>query len=178
MEQSVQQQGVIDALTLVVLLMSLVDVIFYMWILQSLVQNINQLAQRQQTIKLQLFRRFRFVLIISVVFSVCWAIYTMVASVEDYFLTHWKSKWNVNAVWEVIYLTILAAISFLWRPTENSSRYAYYKEQATEDVDDEDDEDELDEDEEEFGGALPDEGLEMAAASDPVLGTQPAEKMA
>ena len=57
--------------------------------------------QRKQNIKLQLFRRFRCVLIVSVVFSVCWAVYTMAASVKGYFEEHWKSQWNVNAVWEV-----------------------------------------------------------------------------
>ena len=141
-----------DSLTMLVLFMSLVDVGFYMWILQALIQTIQYLEQRKQNIKLQLFRRFRCVLVVSVVFSVSWAVYTMAASVKGYFEDHWKSQWNVNAVWEVLYLAILAAIVFLWMPSANSQRYAYSMELATFDPDDKggpdgpDEEEDLEED--------------------------------
>ena len=34
--------------------------------------------------------------------------------VKGYFEDHWKSQWNVNAVWEVLYLFVLSAVCFLW----------------------------------------------------------------
>jgi len=147
--------GFVDSLTLIVLFMSLVDVVFYMWILQALMQTIAYLDARKQSVKLQLFRRFRTVLIISVLFSIAWAIFTVVASAPKYFKRHWQSAWSVNAVWEVLYLIILVAVAVLFMPSKNSQRYAYSLELATVDPDDME-EDELDEDEAEYGGALDD----------------------
>lgn len=168
----VGEPAFLDSMTMLVLMSSLVDVIFYMWILQALVQTIQYLDMRKQTVKLQLFRRFRVVLVISVIFSVAWAIYTMVASVEGYFAKHWKSQWNVNAVWEVLYLLILAAIAFLWMPSSNSQRYAYSMELATFDPDEHEAQEQADlEEEAEFGGALGDD-VEMVAQGPPTAADQ------
>ena len=118
-------------------------------------QTIAYLEARKQTVKLQLFRRFRTVLIASVLFSVIWAVYTLAASVKGYFKHHWQSEWSVNALWELVYLALLLAIAFLFMPSKNSQRYAYFVELATADPDDVE-ADDLDEDEAEYGGALDD----------------------
>lgn len=111
------QSAYMDSLTVLVLLLALVDIIFYMWILQALMSTISYLERKNQSAKLLLFRRFRCVLIISVLFSLAWSIYSMAASVDGYYEQHWKQQWSINAVWEVLYVMILIAIAFLWRPS-------------------------------------------------------------
>ena len=154
------QSAYMDSLTVLVLLLALVDIIFYMWILQALMSTISYLERKNQSAKLLLFRRFRCVLIISVLFSLAWSIYSMAASVDGYYEQHWKQQWSINAVWEVLYVMILIAIAFLWRPSRfvsilrdlvfpppraahvflfhifrNSQRYAYSQQLATSDPD-------------------------------------------
>lgn len=144
--------------------------------LQALIQTISYLDARKQSVKLQLFRRFRTVLVLSVLFSLSWAIYTMVASVDGYFEDHWKSEWSVNAVWEVLYLAVLIAIAFLWMPSRNSQRYAYSMELATYDPDEHED-DQLDEDQDEYGGGLEGDD-EFGVPAGVVPNAPPSEKMA
>lgn len=54
----------------------------------------------------------------------------------------WSGQWVFDAYWEVLYFVVLAAIGYLWRPTENSLRYAYMQELATTEADARDEEDE------------------------------------
>lgn len=54
----------------------------------------------------------------------------------------WSGQWVFDAFWEVLYFAVLAAIGYLWRPTENSLRYAYMQELATTEADARDEEDE------------------------------------
>jgi hypothetical protein len=59
------------------------------------------LEAKKETAKLGLFRSFRCVLIVSVLFSGAWSLYALAASADGYFESHWTSQWSVNAVWEV-----------------------------------------------------------------------------
>ena len=133
------QPGYMDSLTGLVLLQALVDIMFYMWILQAIVTTISYLEKKGEAVKLTLFRRFRAVLMFSVVFSFAWSIYSMAASVDGYYEQHWQAQWSINAVWEVIYVIILISIAFLWMPSRNSQRYAYSSQLATSDPDDDPD---------------------------------------
>lgn len=104
-------------------LLATIDVVFYAWILNALVNTLTFLERKQEAIKLLLFRRFRAVLVLSVAFSCAWGLYSVIASAGGYYEDHWKSSWSVGAVWEVIYVMLLLAISFLWMPSKNAQRY-------------------------------------------------------
>ena len=107
-----------------------------MWILQALLATSADLEKKGQAVKLSLFRRFRNVLAMSVLFSLVWSTYSMAASLEGYYEEHWKSRWSLTAVWEVFYVVILMVIALLWMPSKNSQRYAYSIQLATSDPDD------------------------------------------
>ena len=49
---------------------------------QALVGTISYLERKKEENKLLLFRRFRSVLVLAIVFSVAWTLYTMVASAQ------------------------------------------------------------------------------------------------
>ena len=102
----------VDSLTLLVLLLAFVDVIFYTWILQSLVGTIGYLEHKHETNKLVLFRRFRAVLLFSVALSATWSLYSVAASSQGYYKEHWESAWSVNAAWEVRGLRVYSARTF------------------------------------------------------------------
>ena len=156
------QPAYMDSLTVLVLLLALVDIAFYMWILQALLATISDLEKKGQAVKLLLFRRFRNVLAMSVLFSLVWSTYSMAASLEGYYEEHWKSRWSLTAVWEVFYVVILMVIALLWMPSKNSQRYAYSIQLATSDPDDGREEDGIGGGEEdsdlvaEYGGGLVD----------------------
>jgi hypothetical protein len=118
-------QKVIDTLTVFMVLLATIDVVFYAWILNALVNTLTFLERKQETIKLTLFRRFRAVLVLSVAFSCAWGLYSVVSAQGGYYEEHWESSWSVSAMWEVIYVTLLLSISFLWMPSRNSQRYIF-----------------------------------------------------
>ena len=64
--------------------------------------------------------------------------------------------WLLEAMWDIIYVFILGSILFLWRPTNNSQRYAYYDETIGEDSGDD----------EEYGDDLPEDELDNYSDDD------------
>jgi hypothetical protein len=122
---------------------------------QSLLATIVQLEARRQKAKLALFARFQYTLAGSVVVSVVWAVYTMYLSAADDIAEEWESAWFNDAIWEVLYFIVLAAIAVLWRPSKNAQRYAFAHELSSHELADmEDDGD----DDDEYGGAAALEG--------------------
>lgn len=47
---------------------------------------------------------------------------------------NWQGQWVFDAFWESMYFLIMAAIAVLWRPTENSLRYAYMSQLAADET--------------------------------------------
>jgi hypothetical protein len=54
-----------------------------------------------------------------------------------------EHAWAMDAASEVIYLFVLIGISLIWRPSENSQKYAYFKELSPMYMDDDEDDLEL-----------------------------------
>jgi len=112
--------------------LALLDTAFYWWIFLALVRAIAQLQNRKQPIKLAMYNRFFYVLLVSVILSTIATLYQLfvkLASNED---AMWRTWWIWNAFWQGLYLVVMTAIAVLWRPTSNNTRYAY-SEVATED---------------------------------------------
>eukprot|EP00511_Aplanochytrium_stocchinoi_P008616 CAMPEP_0204855310 /NCGR_PEP_ID=MMETSP1347-20130617/16568_1 /ASSEMBLY_ACC=CAM_ASM_000690 /TAXON_ID=215587 /ORGANISM="Aplanochytrium stocchinoi, Strain GSBS06" /LENGTH=471 /DNA_ID=CAMNT_0052001367 /DNA_START=122 /DNA_END=1537 /DNA_ORIENTATION=- len=104
---------------------AIVDTIFYFWIFHSLKSTIQQLEARGQDIKLNLYLRFQRLLVLSIVVSVLWAIYYVMENFMEYDSLEWESVYFMESFWDCLYLAILIVIMFLWRPNQNSQRYAY-----------------------------------------------------
>ena len=91
---------------------SINDAIIYFWILQSLVNTIEELSEKQQTSKLKIFIRLRNVIVLVVVLATAYNLvfsYLIVYKVLD---SIWKYQWFFNeGVWCTMYFCILCAIA-------------------------------------------------------------------
>jgi len=112
------------------------DSLFFLWILQEISSNIQQLTVRQQEAKLKIYQRFWQILITTAIFSVIWAVYQVFVTMGSNEDKRWDTLWAFEGMWHVIYFVVLVAVAILWRPSENATAYAY-SEQLTTDADDE-----------------------------------------
>ncbi|XP_071043643.1 transmembrane protein 87A isoform X2 [Parasteatoda tepidariorum] len=122
--------------------LAVTDSIICWWIFSSLVQTVRTLRLRRNIVKLQLYRHFTNTLLLSVIGSAAfmiWSIHAhkLVSCVDD-----WKELWVDEAYWHFLFSLILFVIMILWRPTNNNQRYAFTPLLDAID-DDEDDEDNL-----------------------------------
>lgn len=115
-----------DFMSLIVFLLAVVDTTFYIWIFTSINNLMTSLAARKQGVKYMLYRNFRGVLITLLVLTCLWALYGSALFLNDSNGTNknWREKWTVDALWELIYFLIFAAIAVLWAPSNNAQRYA------------------------------------------------------
>ncbi|KAK8803445.1 hypothetical protein WA158_001139 [Blastocystis sp. Blastoise] len=111
-------------------LTTLVDTIIYFLIFQALVNTMEELTDKNQTAKLSIFKKFRNIIIVAVIVSTVTILAFTYIAVENKTEQIWTYQWFINeGVWSCFYLAVL---SFLWRPTENISAYAYRMQIATE----------------------------------------------
>jgi Lung seven transmembrane receptor len=123
-----QEVELFDFVTVVTFIVAAIDVTFYMWILDALGSTMVYLETMNQRVKLSRYLRLRFILLLSVLFSVMWSVFTMVNSnMETTMLTE-DQMWAVGALMEINYLVILITVAILWRPNENAKDLAYVME--------------------------------------------------
>ena len=117
-----------DYVSVIVFLLAAVDTVFYVWIIQSINSLLASLAARQQGMKYLLYRNFRAVLLMALFFAIVWGLYSSVVMYDDGSPndSSWQSRWTVDALWELTYFVVLAAIAQMWAPSSNSQRYAYH----------------------------------------------------
>jgi len=124
--ESLEEQRVIASwITLVVAVCSSVlDICFYYWIVLSLIRTIQQLTLRRQILKLDMYKAFLAVLILSGVFSGLLILYTILAKFEV-IRAPWQNRWIDNTFWHLLYLLVTVTTAVLWRPRQNNLRYGY-----------------------------------------------------
>lgn len=105
----------------------ILNAIFYWWVLSSLAKLNLRLEEKKQLVKLKLYNQLTQVLLVSLGFSVFFALYEMYTSVAgDTAQMHWRHLWFLDAGFPTImYTIILISLSFLLRPTKNHRRFAY-----------------------------------------------------
>lgn len=97
--------------SLYLILSALIDSFIYFSILQSLMKTIEDLKEKQQTSKLEIFLKLRNIIIVMVIFS------TLYNGLFSYLIakkaldTFWKYQWFFNdGIWSVFYFAILTSI--------------------------------------------------------------------
>jgi len=124
---------------LVIIPVAVLDSVFYLWTFMSLYDVVAQLEEQRQSQKLQLYRRFIWMLGTCLVFSCIWVLFQMYFLYTNMFPYAWKYTWLFEAYWYGLAMFIMVAIMYLWAPNENSKNYAYYSESVNlNDADDED----------------------------------------
>lgn len=123
--EEVKMVTVVQVLTL---LISAIDVIFILWILDALNNTVIYLESMNQTRKLERYNKLRCLFMFSILFAAIWAVFTLVDSVNDEGLVAEEHAWAIDAATEVNYLFVLIGVALLWRPNPNAQEYAYVME--------------------------------------------------
>ncbi|KAI0244792.1 hypothetical protein L0F63_002453 [Massospora cicadina] len=116
------------AVFLFILPLSLTMTTFYVWIMQSMATTIEQLEQRQQQVKLQMYRHLRYAIIGSIALLLAYfvvnGLFFHKADDREFINSQWQTRWFLIDGWlSVLFFTIFAAIMWLWRPTANNQKY-------------------------------------------------------
>ncbi|XP_008469230.1 transmembrane protein 87A, partial [Diaphorina citri] len=105
--------------------LALLDSTICWWIFTSLVHTIRTLRLRHNLVKLTLYTHFMHTLTFAVLASVVFMLYSIKEHRLALCLTHWKELWIDDAYWHLLFSLILVVIMILWRPMNNSQRYAF-----------------------------------------------------
>ena len=108
-----------------VLPVAFLDAVYVLWVFTALSRTLAQLEARRQTAKLDLYRKFTNALAVSVVASVAWMAYETWFRVTDAVNEKWEVDWVTNAFWHCLGFALTAAVCFLWRPSQDGTRFAY-----------------------------------------------------
>lgn len=105
------------------------DTAFYWWIFVSLLQTLSRLKSRKQGAKYLMYLDFLGVLVASAVLSAIVVVFQLayvMGNADDWWRVYWLGGAGYStALPVVVYLVILMAMSWIWRPVENNTRYAY-----------------------------------------------------
>ncbi|KAL3639800.1 hypothetical protein CASFOL_014768 [Castilleja foliolosa] len=118
-----------------VLPVAVLDAFFIIWIFTSLSSTLNKLQARRMTAKLEIYRKFTNALAIAVIVSVGWICYELYFKSNDVYNEQWQNAWIIPAFWQVLSFSLLCVICALWAPSQNSMRYAYSSDDASEEFD-------------------------------------------
>ncbi|XP_057695034.1 transmembrane protein 87A-like isoform X1 [Corythoichthys intestinalis] len=113
------------------------------WIFVSLAQTMKLLRLRRNLVKLSLYRHFTNTLILAVIASVIFIVWTTKTFKMAKCQSDWRELWIDDAFWRFLFSAILLVIMFLWRPSANNQRYAFRPLVDEEDSDEEEEEEEL-----------------------------------
>ncbi|XP_069743786.1 transmembrane protein 87A isoform X2 [Narcine bancroftii] len=95
------------------------------WIFVSLAQTVKTLKLRKNTVKLSLYRHFTNTLILAIIASVVFMVWTTKKFRLTACQSDWMELWVDDAFWRLLFSVILLVIMFLWRPSANNQRYAF-----------------------------------------------------
>jgi Lung seven transmembrane receptor len=123
-----EENKMLSIVQILTLLISAIDVLFILWILDALNNTVIYLESMNQTRKLERYNKLRCIFMFSILFAAIWAVFTLVDSVNDEGLIAEEHAWAIDAATEVNYLFVLIGVALLWRPNPNAQEYAYVME--------------------------------------------------
>lgn len=106
---------------------------FYVWTLNALGATLKDLYARKQRVKAMMYRKLWWCILLSIVvifgFFLLNVMFFSGQGNADFTPQHWQSRWFVLDGWlSLVYLTDVAFIAYLWRPTANNRRFAMSEE--------------------------------------------------
>ena len=119
-KEDTDSKGVLAGVPLV-----FIDVAICYWILTNLQQTMRTLRVRRNIPKLTLYRHFSNTLIFCVIASVAFMIWSLMRHRFVNCLKDWKELWLDDGFWHILFSFILLVIIILWRPSNNSQRFAF-----------------------------------------------------
>eukprot|EP00339_Tiarina_fusa_P001565 CAMPEP_0117049942 /NCGR_PEP_ID=MMETSP0472-20121206/34480_1 /TAXON_ID=693140 ORGANISM="Tiarina fusus, Strain LIS" /NCGR_SAMPLE_ID=MMETSP0472 /ASSEMBLY_ACC=CAM_ASM_000603 /LENGTH=541 /DNA_ID=CAMNT_0004763531 /DNA_START=35 /DNA_END=1660 /DNA_ORIENTATION=- len=122
-----EETELLDVVTILSIVILVIDVTFYLWIIDSLNATMEYLENMSQTAKLLRYLRLRSVLIFSILFAVILAVFGIVDNYDEGIVDQ-EQEWVLAAAMELNYIFVLMGVAILWRPQENAKEYAYVME--------------------------------------------------
>lgn len=119
-KEDTDNRGILAGVPLVI-----IDVSVCYWILCNLQQTMRTLKVRRNIPKLTLYRHFTNTLIFSVIASVIFMMWSLKRHRFVECLKDWKELWLDEGFWHILFSFILLVIIVLWRPSNNSQRFAF-----------------------------------------------------
>ncbi|XP_072356198.1 transmembrane protein 87A isoform X2 [Scyliorhinus torazame] len=110
---------------LAIIPLALLDSGLCWWIFVSLAQTIKTLKLRKNAVKLSLYRHFTNTLMLAIIASVGFMVWTTKKFRLTACQSDWMELWVDDAFWRLLFSVILLVIMFLWRPSANNQRYAF-----------------------------------------------------
>ncbi|KAF2077595.1 hypothetical protein CYY_001135 [Polysphondylium violaceum] len=104
---------------------AILDALFYFWTLMSLSEILKRLSERSQNVKIQMFRKFIWVLIYSISVTCVIIIIQLFCNWVKSTEFNIKYSWVLTAFWDTAYFAVLGAICWIWKPNENNQQFAY-----------------------------------------------------
>ncbi|XP_028934053.1 transmembrane protein 87A isoform X2 [Ornithorhynchus anatinus] len=114
-----------DLASLAFIPLAFLDTALCWWIFISLTQTMKLLKLRRNVVKLSLYRHFTNTLILAVAASIVFIIWTTVKFRLVDCQSDWQELWVDDAIWRLLFSTILFVIMVLWRPSANNQRFAF-----------------------------------------------------
>ncbi|KAM9294457.1 transmembrane protein 87A [Gastrophryne carolinensis] len=106
--------------------LSLIDSCILFWIsFQFLTQTMKLLRLRRNVVKLSLYRHFTNTLILAVLASIIFIVWTTMKFRLVDCQSDWQELWVDDAIWRLLFSMILFVIMILWRPSANNQRFAF-----------------------------------------------------
>lgn len=115
----------LGAAAIAVIPLTILDTLIWYWVFTALLSTIRALRARRNVVKLQLFVSFMNTLAIAVLASLCFQVWSIWVHHRMRCIMQWKTLWLDEAFWHVLFSAVLLVIMLLWRPTENSQRFAF-----------------------------------------------------
>ncbi|XP_053330774.1 transmembrane protein 87A [Spea bombifrons] len=114
-----------DLASLAFIPLAFLDTALCWWIFISLTQTMKLLRLRRNVVKLSLYRHFTNTLILAVVASVAFIVWTTMKFRLVDCQSDWQELWVDDAIWRLLFSMILFVIMILWRPSANNQRFAF-----------------------------------------------------
>ncbi|KAJ8045312.1 Transmembrane protein 87A [Holothuria leucospilota] len=108
-----------------VLPLSVLEAILVWWILRNLVDTTRTLRLRNNETKLWLYRHFTNTLLLCIIFSIIFSIWSMKTHRFTECVEKHYELWLDDAFWHILFCVILFVVMILFRPSANNQRYAY-----------------------------------------------------
>jgi hypothetical protein len=123
-----KEEELVDIVGIFTLAAAAIDVIFILWILDSLNATMEDLEAAGQHRKLKIFLRLRCILLIAILCACIWIVLGLVDTYMEETIIEQESGWVLIAAMEFNYLIVLVGVAVLWRPNPNAKEFAYVME--------------------------------------------------
>ncbi|GAX23593.1 hypothetical protein FisN_12Hh159 [Fistulifera solaris] len=123
-----KEENLFQLASLLTFVLAVLDVVFFMWMLDALNNTMEYLENMNQTRKLERYLQLRQIFLFTILASVIWAIFSVVDTFGESGILLEENEWMIEGLKELIYTGALLGVAILWRPNPNAKEYAYVME--------------------------------------------------